>query len=88
MGRPPIRPDQPYDSVPWEPARTPADTPGGYPGEQWSLPRPPWERAADPLAATPVPPDDPAWRAPHTGPMYVWDPATNSGPFPIITKED
>lgn len=88
MGRPPIRPDQPYDSVPWEAARLPAETPAGYPQDPWSLPRPPWERAADPLAATPVSPDDPAWRAPHTGPMYVWDPATNSGPFPVIPQED
>jgi len=88
IGRPPIRPDQPYDSVPWEPARLPADTPAGFPLDHWSLPRPPWERAADPLAATPVSPDDPAWRAPHTGPMYVWDPATNSGPFPIISGDD
>jgi hypothetical protein len=88
MGRPPIRPDQPYDSVPWEPARVPGETPAGFPRDQWTSPRPPWERAADPLAATPVPPDDPAWRAPHTGPMYVWDPATNSGPFPILPKDD
>jgi len=88
IGRPPIRPDQPYDSVPWEPARLPADDSRGFPRDHWSLPRPPWERAADPLAATPVAPDDPAWRAPHTGPMYVWDPATNSGPFPIIPQDD
>jgi subtilisin family serine protease len=88
MGRPPIRPDQPYDSGPWEPARMPVNGSPGRPQDHWSLPRPPWERAADPLAATPVPPDDPAWRAPHTGPMYVWDPATNSGPFPIIGPDD
>jgi len=88
MGRPPIRPDQPYDSVPWEPAQLPADGSPAHPRDHWSLPRPPWERAADPLAATPVPPDDPAWRAPHTGPMYVWDPATNSGPFPLIGTDD
>jgi subtilisin family serine protease len=88
MGRPPIRPDQPYDSVPWEPARLPADASAGFPHDHWSMPRPPWERAADPLAATPVSPDDPAWRAPHTGPMYVWDPATNSGPLPLVPRDD
>jgi hypothetical protein len=84
IGRPPIRPGQPDDPVPWEPARVPADAPG----HPWPLPRPPWERAADPLAATPVSPDDPAWRAPITGPMYIWDPATNSGPFPVIATDD
>jgi hypothetical protein len=87
IGRPPLRPDRPYDSVPWEPALMPGQTPAGYPPDQWPIPRPPWEQSADPLTAAPVAPDDPAWREPHTGPMYVWNPATNSGPFPVISED-
>lgn len=87
IGRPAIRPDRPYDSVPWEPAQMPMSTSSASPHDQWSLPRPPWEQSCDPLAAAPVAPDDPAWREPHTGPMYVWNPATNSGPIPIADED-
>ena len=49
--------------------------------------RPPWEQMPDPLAAAPVPEDGPEPRKAHTGPMYVWNPATNSGPFAALPED-
>jgi hypothetical protein len=44
---------------------------------------PPWGRAHDPLAPGAGPDGSPpAGR--RTGPMYVWNPKTNSGPNPAI----
>jgi subtilisin family serine protease len=88
LGRPPIRPDIPYDSVPWEPALRPAEEShdASYSQALEAMMRPPWE--PEPLAAAPVPEgDDPAPRKAHTGPMYVWNPDTNSGPFPALPDD-
>jgi subtilisin family serine protease len=90
LGRPPIRPDIPYDSVPWEPARKPAaeSDDASYSRSLEAMMRPPWEQPPKPLAAAPVAEDDdPAPRKAHTGPMYVWNPATNSGPFPALPDD-
>jgi hypothetical protein len=75
---------------PWEPAQLPnqataADfaTPGS-PAAPGCAPLPPWEQPADADAytAAPVPADLPGWPVSQSGPMYVWNPATNTGPFP------
>jgi subtilisin family serine protease len=88
LGRPPVRPDRPYDSVPWEPARQPAEESAPSLSQALdAMMRPPWEHMPKPLAAAPVPDDDPEPRKAHTGPMYVWNPATNSGPFPALPED-
>ena len=48
---------------------------------------PPWERVSGPLAAAPVSADVPTWPKVNTGSMYVWNPATNSGPFPATDHD-
>jgi subtilisin family serine protease len=95
----PPRPHPPYDDTPpWEPARRPARTGpipalpaptlppevshGGEPGSGM----PPWGQAPDPLE----PGADAAGFPPpgrRTGPMYVWNPKTNSGPNPAIDRD-
>jgi hypothetical protein len=47
---------------------------------------PPWEQPADGYAAAPVPDDLPDWAVPSSGPMYVWNPAANAGPFPAAAE--
>jgi hypothetical protein len=46
---------------------------------------PPWEQPADGYAAAPVPAD---WAVSNSGPMYVWNPAANTGPFPAATEPE
>jgi hypothetical protein len=50
---------------------------------------PPWARVPAELSAATAPADLPDWaKGTGSGPMYVWDPATNSGPFPALNPED
>lgn len=70
----------------------PTDSPSTDPDPQESMMRPPWEPASRALAAAPVqddiPDDESQVRKAHSGPMYVWNPATNSGPFPAANGKD
>ncbi|HEX4834125.1 MAG TPA: S8 family serine peptidase [Trebonia sp.] len=92
-GRPPFRLGQSYDTAPWAPARMPAaEIPPGLDEAPDRMMRPPWEGSpGSSLAAAPVPADmagdDPGGRKSHSGPMYVWDPTTNSGPFPAARDQ-
>jgi hypothetical protein len=45
---------------------------------------PPWELAPGKYAAAPLAPEFPDWSPSSTGPMYVWNPATATGPQPIL----
>jgi subtilase family protein len=47
---------------------------------------PPWEQSANGYAAAPVPADLPDWSMSNSGPMYVWNPAANTGPFPAAPE--
>jgi hypothetical protein len=50
---------------------------------------PPWAPVPAELAAATTPADLPDWtKGTGSGPMYVWNPATNSGPFPALSPED
>lgn len=48
--------------------------------------RPPWEQSANSYATAPVPADLPDWSVSNPGPMYVWNPAANTGPFPKVPE--
>ncbi|HEX8005894.1 MAG TPA: hypothetical protein VF482_05630, partial [Trebonia sp.] len=47
---------------------------------------PPWEQPADAYAAAPIPADLPDWTVSNSGPMYVWNPATSTGPLPALPE--
>jgi hypothetical protein len=93
---PPARDDA--GSPPWQPAQAPqdaADLPGAglapaapAQGPLGRLTLPPWARVPAELTAAPIPAEFPDWKGAGTGPMYVWNPATNSGPFPALRPED
>ena len=48
---------------------------------------PPWELAPGEYAATPLAADFPDWSPSSTGPMYVWNPATATGPQPVLPSD-
>ncbi|MCW2929828.1 MAG: peptidase and in kexin sedolisin [Actinomycetia bacterium] len=88
IGLPAPQPGRPDDSPPWPPARMPANATPALPAPVAPiLPRPaqtedspPWEQDRDSL---PQDPDGASFPARgNTGPMYIWNPATNSSPFP------
>jgi hypothetical protein len=89
MGLPAARPSRPYDTPPWAPARRPADATPVLPAPIQAAPiqaadpgggLPPWDQGPGSPGQDPDAGGFPPAR--HTGPMYVWNPATNSGPFP------
>ena len=101
MGLPAPQPGRPDDAPPWAPAQMPAGaTPPltAVPTPDLAAPiapilpqpapteaRPPWEQDRDALAQEP---EDTGFPAHSTGPMYIWNPATNSSPFPAVADED
>jgi serine protease len=50
-------------------------------------PAPPWELAPGEYAAAPLSADFPDWSPSSTGPMYVWNPATATGPQPVLPSD-
>jgi hypothetical protein len=85
---------------PWEPA-TPPKAPLGVPRVLPALPATgsqppaaqnaslaPWERSPEDFAAAPVPADIPDWPTTNTGPMYLWNPNSSTGPQPAIPPDD
>lgn len=78
------------DRPPWGPARPPdqatardAAAKGLRAGEL-----PPWEQGDTAYAAAPIPADLPAWTVSNSGPMYVWNPAANTGSFPAVPESE
>ena len=86
---------------PWEAASQPESTrtavpvfpavpSGGQPdprGQDAALP--PWESAPAEFAAAPVPAADlTGWSATNSGPMYLWNPNSTTGPQPVIQVEE
>ena len=47
----------------------------------------PWELAPAEYAAAPPPAEFPDWSPSSTGPMYVWNPATSTGPLPVVRSD-
>ncbi|HEX3956417.1 MAG TPA: S8 family serine peptidase [Trebonia sp.] len=101
IGLPAPQPGRPDDSPPWPPARMPANGTPALPAPVApALPapaapilprpaqtenRPPWEQNQDSL---PQDPDGAGFPARgNTGPMYIWNPATNSTPFPAADED-
>jgi hypothetical protein len=76
------------DRPPWGPARPPdqamaADSAVKGPAAKEL---PPWEQPAGAYAAAPVPADLPDWTVSNSSPMYVWNPAANTGPLPVVPE--
>ena len=78
------------ESPPWAPAKMPEGAVPALPAPITPMlprpapteDRPPWEQDGDPL---PHGPEDAGFPARGgTGPLYIWNPATNTGPFPVI----
>jgi subtilisin family serine protease len=88
VGLPAPQPADPDDSPPWPPARMPAHVTPPLPAPIAPIlprlapteDRPPWEQDRD---SPPQGPDSAGFPAHgNSGPMYIWNPATNSSPFP------
>jgi hypothetical protein len=72
----------PADATPALPAPTPLILPHHAQAEGL----PPWEEDSGSLAQGPNAADFPPARR-NTGPMYIWNPVTNSGPFPAQDED-
>jgi hypothetical protein len=46
--------------------------------------QPPWETAPAEFAAAPVP----DWSISNSGPMYLWNPKSGTGPQPVIPPDE
>jgi subtilisin family serine protease len=93
VGLPAPQPARPDDSPPWPAARMPAHAAPPLPAPIAPiLPRPaptedspPWEQDRD---SPPQGPDGAGFPTRgNTGPMYIWNPATNSSPFPAAEDD-
>ncbi|HET9079262.1 MAG TPA: S8 family serine peptidase [Trebonia sp.] len=89
-GGPPRRP-QPGENPPWQPAtppRDPASPPAMLPAqtaaEKPGPPLTPWEQSPEDFAVAPPADDLAPWPVASTGPMYVWNPATATGPILVV----
>jgi hypothetical protein len=56
--------------------------PASHPQRKKTEDKPPWEQPAGTYAAAPIRADLPEWTASNNGPMYVWNPAATTAPFP------
>jgi hypothetical protein len=79
------------EKPPWGPAQPPGSAssaepivlPGQIlPPDQPDKSLPPWERAPEKFAVAP-PMDENPWPITSTGPLYVWNPATSTGPIMV-----
>jgi subtilisin family serine protease len=90
----PSRRPQPAGNPPWQPAtppRDPAAPPAMLPAqtlaEKPGPPLAPWEQSPEEFAVAP-PVDETPWPISNTGPMYVWNPATATGPIIALNEDD
>jgi subtilisin family serine protease len=91
----PHRRPQPAENPPWQPAsppRDPASPPMMLPAhtmaEKPSPPLAPWERSPEEFAVAPASDEQPPWPASATGPLYIWNPATATGPLIAIPDDE
>jgi hypothetical protein len=86
---------RPTGNPPWQPAtppRDPASPPMMLPAqtlaEKPSPPLAPWERSPDEFAVAQHTDDFAKWSISNTGPMYVWNPATSTGPITAVNDDE
>jgi subtilisin family serine protease len=86
---------QPTGNPPWQPAsppRDPASPPVMLPAQTMadkpSPPLAPWEQSPEEFAVAPVIDEQAPWPISTTGPMYVWNPATTTGPLIAIPDDE
>jgi hypothetical protein len=91
----PHRRPQPTGNPPWQPAtppRDPAEPPAMLPA-QTAADKPtsslaPWEQSPEEFAVAPPVDDLAPWPISNTGPMYVWNPATATGPILAVNDDE
>jgi hypothetical protein len=90
----PQRRPEPAGNPPWPPAappRDPASLPAMLPAQTVATkpdpPLAPWERSPEAFAVAQRP-GEPPWPISNTGPMYVWNPATATGPILAVNDDE
>jgi subtilisin family serine protease len=83
-GNPPWQPATP----PRDPASPPAMLPAQTVAERPGPPLAPWEESPAEFAVAQHTEDFAAWSISNTGPMYVWNPATATGPIIAVSDDD
>jgi hypothetical protein len=85
----------PAGNPPWQPAtppRDPASPPAMLPAqtiaERPDPPLAPWEQSPDEFAVAQHTEEFAAWSISNTGPMYVWNPATATGPIIAVSDDE
>ncbi|MGH3281140.1 MAG: S8 family peptidase, partial [Trebonia sp.] len=85
----------PSGDPPWQPApppRVPASPPAMLPAqtatEKPSPPLAPWEESPEEFAVAPIVDDPAPWPVSSTGPMYVWNPTSATGPMIAVNGEE
>lgn len=85
---------RPTGNPPWQPAtppRDPAAPPMMLPtqtvAEKPDPPLAPWEQSPGEFAVAQHPDELAAWSISNTGPMYVWNPATATGPILAVSDD-
>ena len=92
--------EPPWEPASRPPTAMPAGPRTALPGVRTALPAaggqsrarpdeqaPPWELAPAEYAAAPLSAEFPDWSPSSTGPMYVWNPATATGPQPVLPSD-
>ena len=86
---------RPTGSPPWQPATPPRDPaappmvlPAQAVAEKPDPPLAPWEQSPEEFAVAQHPDELAAWSISNTGPMYVWNPATATGPIIAVSDEE
>ena len=90
----PLRRPQPAGNPPWQPATPPRDPssppvmlPAQTMADKPEPPLAPWERSPEQFAVAPAIDELAPWPVSTTGPMYVWNPATSTGPLIAINGD-
>ena len=91
----PHRRPRPAGNPPWQPAtppRDPAALPAMLPAQTVAdrpdPPLAPWEESPAEFAVAQHTEDFAAWSISNTGPMYVWNPATATGPIIAVSDDE
>lgn len=91
----PHRRPQPAGNPPWQSAAPPRDpaSPPAMLSSQTAADKPapplaPWEQSPEEFAVAPPVDDVAPWPVSNTGPMYVWNPATATGPIRAVSDDE
>ena len=91
----PHRRPLPTGNPPWQPATPPRDPvappimlPAQTVAEKPNPPLAPWEQSPEDFAVAQHPDELAAWSISNTGPMYVWNPATATGPIIVVRGDE